>query len=1462
MRTRWLVHLLALGLMVGACSDEEKVDENAPSDDGEANEPGQVAAAPDPEAPGEKTIRPPMAAEEAPAPSGEVGALPPLEDLQKKIATYFDKNVARRLYIQVDKPLYKPGETIWIKSWDLRQRDLAGGDKSPGIRYQLISPKGAVVLRKQVRQANGIASNDFEIPEGVQGGEYKVRAVTFDGLQTERPIILSTYEPPRVKKKLEFVRKAYGVGDDVSATIEVKRPTGEPLANHALTGVVVVDGREIERVKLKTNADGGGLVRFTLPKQIEREDGLLTVLVEDGGVTESVSKRIPIILKKVQLSFFPEGGSMIEGLPTRVYFEAKNTIGKPADVKGRVVDDQGNVVAKFESYDRGLGRFELIPSAGRTYRAEITKPAGVTAKFGLPVALEEGCALRTYDDVDGQIEALRVAVRCTDARKVVVTAMLRENLLDAAALDVPAGEAAVAHLKPEGDQAALARAMGIARVTVFDEALSPLAERLVFRNRRARLQVGVKPNKPGYTPREQVSLTVRTKDPAGQPVAANLALSIVDDTVISFADDKKGHILSRTYLEQEIPGDIEEPKFYFDLKEEKSAVGLELMMGTRGWRKFEWRKVTHPAPPPQLIGGSGRGFGGGAVPEVAMAMDGIEEAEGAPPPGRMRARAAVKNGAVKKKAKGAAPRPKPAPRRAQAPAAAPAPAAPPPPPAEPMPEPEMKAEIAADDEAPGDFALQAAKPMADVASGEAIAMEEDRDWAANKADKRMAEAEPMERRRARRRPAPSWALVRVFPAPKYDTPHEGPRTDFRETIHWAPNVETDASGEAKVEFYLSDAITSFRVFAEGVGAGAAGRHEEVFKSNLPFSMNVKLPVEVSAGDQLQLPLTLTNETDEPLAVALNTSFGDLLKVEKLPAPKGELAAGSRDSLYYPISVVGTQGKTPVRFSAAAGGLTDEFVREVNVVPVGFPQLAEQSGTVQGKQNLTIDVGDATPGTINASLKLYPSPLSTLVSGLDGMLREPHGCFEQTSSTNYPNVMVLQYLKSHDVADTAILQRAQGLIDKGYRRLVSFETKQKGYEWFGSVPPHEALTAYGLLEFADMRDVYGSVDEEMMKRTRKWLMSRRDGKGGFKLDSKALDSFGRASPEVTAAYITYSMAAAGFADGMKTEVDAQAKAAQSTKDPYLLALAANTLLHVPARVAEGKAATARLVGMQQKAGHWTGADHSITRSTGRNLEIETTSLAVMAALQADASPDAVRRGVDWLQNNRGGFGQWGATQATVLALKAMTEYANKSRKTRSSGTFVVLVNGTKVAEESYAEGHKDPIIFDALGGHIRAGKNEIEVVHTGSDPMPYSLAVDYRAKTPATSPDVVVDLQTKLAKSEVKMGENVRLTATVTNKTDKGQPMTLARVGLPGGLTFQTWQLKELREKGLIAFYETRAREVILYFRHMKPSETKEIPIELQAYVPGTFEGPASSAYLYYGNDKKVWTPGLTATVTP
>jgi hypothetical protein len=665
--------LAACATGFGACNSDDK----ALKPDGKPPTSGVPSVPPEAEAPGVKVVQPPLSAESAPAESPRLADLPPLKDLQAKIPSFFQGNVGRRIHVQVDKPLYKPGETVWIKTWDLQARDLKGSPNVNAIRYELVSPKGAVVLKKRVEMKFGTATNDFEIPEGVQGGEYQIRAIADDGVKVERPIIVSTYEPPRVKKKLEFVRKAYGPGDEVTATLEIKRPTGEPLANKSLEAIVRLDDVELPRVRLTTNAEGGALVRFSLPGQIARGDGLLTVLVEDGGVTESVSKSVPILLKKLQFDFYPEAGQLVAGQPGRVYFAAKNTIGKPADVEGRIVDDVGNTVGTFSSYHDGQGRFDLTPNTGRTYFAEITKPVGITEKYALPMAAAEGCSLRSFDDFDGQEAALRVAVRCSSPRKVVVAGVLRENLLDAAAVDVPANGPAIVHLKSA--DAALAKAQGIARVTLFDEKLVPLAERLVYRNRRQSLQVKIKPDQESYTPREQVALKIETTDAEGKPIPSEVAVSIVDDTVVSFADDKTGHMLSKLFLEPEVPGKVEEPNVYFDLTEKKSATAMDLLMGTRGWRKFEWQPVLNPPPPMATGSGEAIGFGGLGMRGAGRGGGGKGRGLGAAPGGAPEAADMFAEGAVEEAEvamapvpAAAVPRPAPPPKAAR-PAAGPMP---------------------------------------------------------------------------------------------------------------------------------------------------------------------------------------------------------------------------------------------------------------------------------------------------------------------------------------------------------------------------------------------------------------------------------------------------------------------------------------------------------------------------------------------------------------------------------------------------------------------------------------------------------------------------------------------------------------------------------------------------------------------------------------------------------------------
>jgi hypothetical protein len=463
-----------------------------------------------------------------------------------------------------------------------------------------------------------------------------------------------------------------------------------------------------------------------------------------------------------------------------------------------------------------------------------------------------------------------------------------------------------------------------------------------------------------------------------------------------------------------------------------------------------------------------------------------------------------------------------------------------------------------------------------------------------------------------------------------------------------------------------------------------------------------------------------------------------------------------------------------------------------------------------------------PHSIQVRFSAYPTVVSDILSGVEGMLREPYGCFEQTSVSSYPNALILSYLKTKGDADPLLVARAKELLEKGYNRLITFSTKDNGYEWFGSDPGHEALTAYGLMQFEDMAKLSNVVDREKMKRTAAWLMSRRDGKGGFLRNPRALDSYGGADQDITNAYIVYALAEAGQQD-VEKELNALAAQALRTKDPYLLALAANALFRLN-HDARGRTAVDALLAAQSSDGSWTGARHSITRSQGKSLQVETTALACMAILSSPAPRvEALQRGIQFLLSSRSGYGDFGTTQSTILALKALVRHAQWSKRAASSGNHHRFRERRRHGPTIFSgRTNRESISIDGLEKHLSDGPFSLRVrfVTTQNGIFPIRWGFLTQQTSPRLQRNAPSRSKRRLETTSMKTGDTARLTAVLTNKTNDGLPMTMAVLGLPAGFTAQPWQLKELQEKREVDFYEIAGNEVVFYYRQMKPGETR------------------------------------------
>jgi len=66
-----------------------------------------------------------------------------------------------------------------------------------------------------------------------------------------------------------------------------------------------------------------------------------------------------------------------------------------------------------------------------------------------------------------------------------------------------------------------------------------------------------------------------------------------------------------------------------------------------------------------------------------------------------------------------------------------------------------------------------------------------------------------------------------------------------------------------------------------------------------------------------------------------------------------------------------------------------------------------------------------------------------MNSVTSLIREPYGCFEQVSSTNYPNILAVQLMNEMGYEDENLMNRAISTLEYGYNKLVGYETRVGG-----------------------------------------------------------------------------------------------------------------------------------------------------------------------------------------------------------------------------------------------------------------------------------------------------------------------------------------------------------------------------------------------------------------------------------
>ncbi|MFQ5503921.1 MAG: MG2 domain-containing protein, partial [Planctomycetota bacterium] len=492
-------------------------------------------------------------------------------------------------HLSTDKPIYRAGESLYLRGVLLHARDHRPMQQGACLgSVEIRGPKGDRLASSMVQVQGSLLGFKWTVPEGIAGGEYRIR-VSYPGYgyaPAERRFQIRSFRAPRLKSQILFVRDGYGPGDRVAANLSVERAEGGLPAGAQVTIIARVDGQEIYRGRSMVDPTGHCRAAFGLPERIREGDGTLAFVIADGGIQETATKTIPILLQTLDLQLYPEGGDLVAGLPTRIYFQARTPAKKPADVAGVVVDQNGKVVSRFRSAHEGRGRFHFRPVAGASYELELRQPAGISRRWKLPEIKEQGVVLRSFADRYGPGDTLRLSIGSTEAGRFRVALRKRGEELAARWVRVRAGRMELIRFMP------IEQADGVLIATVEDERGRPLAERLVFAAPAKELRVQIALDRERYVPGDQVELTLRTTDGSGAPVGAIVGLEATDDSVLELIEKREQapRLPAMVFLEQEVQ-ELGDAHVYLDPKNPQAPLALDLLLGTQGWRRFAFRNV-------------------------------------------------------------------------------------------------------------------------------------------------------------------------------------------------------------------------------------------------------------------------------------------------------------------------------------------------------------------------------------------------------------------------------------------------------------------------------------------------------------------------------------------------------------------------------------------------------------------------------------------------------------------------------------------------------------------------------------------------------------------------------------------------------------------------------------------------------------------------------------------------------
>jgi TonB-dependent SusC/RagA subfamily outer membrane receptor len=516
----------------------------------------------------------------------------PFEALLKKLAAYNEERPQEKVHLHFDKPYYAIGDNIWFKAYVTDNRSGQLSKISAALYVELISESDSVKKQIKLPLVSGLTWGDFKLADTLKEGNYRVRAYT-QWMRNAGPDFFfdKTIRIGNAWANKVFTSTSYSFGkknntEMVDAIITFTDKDGNPYAGQNVSYEVRLKDKPAGRGKGMTNAQGE--VNFSFQNTTgSPASGTITATLTLPN-KQQIVKTIPVktTSSNISVQLFPEGGNLVENLPSKVAIKAINTAGLGVDVAGVVTDNNGIEILNFSTTHLGMGNFIVNPQPGKTYTVKIKMKDGTMMDVPLPKAAPAGYVL---------------SINNADTSKVIIKLLSSETLLNQGELKlvIQQNNSVFAVQKIPGTKQVNTLSLpkkdlpsGILHFTLFSGANVPVAERLIFINNPAdQMSLSLTGLKNTYSTRENTALTLSAKD-SGKATVGSFSIAVTNSSIVTPDPDNESNILTDLLLSSDLKGYIEKPNYYLNNNTKESREHLDNLMLSQGWSRLLWSDLT------------------------------------------------------------------------------------------------------------------------------------------------------------------------------------------------------------------------------------------------------------------------------------------------------------------------------------------------------------------------------------------------------------------------------------------------------------------------------------------------------------------------------------------------------------------------------------------------------------------------------------------------------------------------------------------------------------------------------------------------------------------------------------------------------------------------------------------------------------------------------------------------------